>query len=459
MKKTLLLFLVALLFTSCQEELALDQTKIKNDLVENFTENECSYEISREDVQSALSIFSPTKSRSGEYVISEKTDLFKNPVFYVVNFNDGGFVLFSANKKAYPILAYSDKGRFDLDKKNAATTIWATEAENYINEMKDLPIDSVRACLSEWNNLIGKSTVFDDVKRSTHHSRGETLSDEDYRRLKTLVQDKQVEFMMQGHKVYNITDIFSGYEDWCAFAQQRAQEAVFPIYEDYWEEFCFIVEYNDTEDFFEETLQTEWHQEYPYNQYCKNEKGEVCPAGCVPVALGQIMCYLEYPPTYDWASMKNDIPSFYNIAKLLKDIGDKCEAEYTIDITLVDNKNITKGANKLGLIVKESTNRPSILPYLVTANFNGDIGHAWTETGINYSNTDHYYKCWGVTEYNRLTEFETSPFDRHAYFYVYVNWGSRLDVINGWYLNFDSHPQTKEKFYNKIYFEITKPEN
>ena len=47
-----------------------------------------------------------------------------NPLFYLFNFEGGGFVIVSADKNAEPILAYSPTGKFSMDGENPAAKDW-----------------------------------------------------------------------------------------------------------------------------------------------------------------------------------------------------------------------------------------------------------------------------------------------------------------------------------------------
>ena len=58
-------------------------------------------------------------------------------------------------------------------------------------------------------------------------------------------------------------------------------------------------------------LTTKWHQRWPFNCDCPIYKEGQCPAGCVNVALLQIMAYHEFPTcsslgyNYNWESVKS----------------------------------------------------------------------------------------------------------------------------------------------------------
>ena len=60
-------------------------------------------------------------------------------------------------------------------------------------------------------------------------------------------------------------------------------------------------------------LETDWHQDSPFNDRSPKRKGTRAPAGCVAIALAQIMAYHEYPKTVyydgvqcDWKEIKKN---------------------------------------------------------------------------------------------------------------------------------------------------------
>jgi thiol protease/hemagglutinin prtT len=77
-------------------------------------------------------------------------------------------------------------------------------------------------------------------------------------------------------------------------------------------------------------MTTEWGQWYPYNYYAPKD----CPAGCVAVAVGQIMKFHNRPVnSFNWIIMPNvavDInnPGDNEVALLLIDIGRKVNMNY-----------------------------------------------------------------------------------------------------------------------------------
>lgn len=63
---------------------------------------------------------------------------------YVINYVQGGFIIISATKEYFPILAYSDENQFELNPKNGGATDWVNQTQYAINHSNELP-DSIQS--------------------------------------------------------------------------------------------------------------------------------------------------------------------------------------------------------------------------------------------------------------------------------------------------------------------------
>lgn len=105
---------------------------------------------------------------------------------------------------------------------------------------------------------------------------------------------------------------------WCEYAPTPAEPAPLPG-----DSGC------DRWSFYEEKrslLTTKWGQCDPYNNNvpltgCAECLNNRAPAGCMAIAMGQIMYYHKYPATYNWTGT-SDMP------RLIKDIGDAVNMSY-----------------------------------------------------------------------------------------------------------------------------------
>ncbi|HPA26319.1 MAG TPA: C10 family peptidase [Acidobacteriota bacterium] len=102
---------------------------------------------------------------------------------------------------------------------------------------------------------------------------------------------------------------------------------------------------------------TNWDQMDPYNRFCPEYKGEICPVGCVATATIQVMRYWSWPPQgtgshsyswrgqtlsadfnhpYDWANMPDSLNFATNsqkdeVARLGSDVGIAYNMDYHPD--------------------------------------------------------------------------------------------------------------------------------
>lgn len=80
-------------------------------------------------------------ARPGEFAnreveeIADYVDKLSRTIFYAINFkNESGFLLLSADKRLKPILAFSDKGAFNMNSENPGLQLWKDMvAEHFAN--------------------------------------------------------------------------------------------------------------------------------------------------------------------------------------------------------------------------------------------------------------------------------------------------------------------------------------
>ncbi|MDR2652555.1 MAG: C10 family peptidase [Prevotellaceae bacterium] len=97
---------------------------------------------------------------------------------------------------------------------------------------------------------------------------------------------------------------------------------------------------------FDYYCKTKWDQDEPYNYFVPN----YYPAGCVAVATAQIMKFHQRPAVFNWSIMPNSCTSTYStvsageweVARLLKDIGDRVDMDYGVDRSGADSDKARK---------------------------------------------------------------------------------------------------------------------
>ena len=163
-----------------------------------------------------------------------------------------------------------------------------------------------------------------------------------------------------------------------------------------------ILEYPYTLDtLYTPMLTTKWGQEEPFNFYCPYVGTVRCPAGCVAVAVGQIVAYHEHPSSYNgtffnWESIKADsIPTYtpdqLSVAHLMVDIGRIVDMSYSDSVSSASSTNVAKCLDSLGYhhtslldydyntcMQEFEQSRPV---YIKGSKPNSNYGHAWVLDG------------------------------------------------------------------------------
>lgn len=206
----------------------------------------------------------------------------------------------------------------------------------------------------------------------------------------------------------------------------------------------------------EPMLVVRWGQWYPYNEYSGNVS---YPAGCVAVALAQIMSHYQYPTSFtrthddshaiqtlNWSAIKMypnvldcGLTNQHALAHLIREIGVIADIDYdssgsgTSDTKAVQSLfsfgyslSATLQAYNLNRIHTElDHNRPV---YMSGSYNNAPVGHAWIVDG-------YYYKFERVIEYyetgvggDKTITNETPIITSH----LHINWGDHGNG-NGFY--------------------------
>ena len=196
----------------------------------------------------------------------------------------------------------------------------------------------------------------------------------------------------------------------------------------------------------EPMVSVKWDQCHPYNYYCPScswssdeyiYKGK-CVAGCVPVAMAQIMSYHKYPASYvgyefAWNAMTESTKFSFNnepndnalmVAHLIREIGRVAKADYgkETSATLANIKtmfpkfgyNITGADYDVDKVKISLINNRPVFAY--GSKKNGG-GHFWVIDGYDHLATRKTY-YYNYAPYN---VHDVRDFDNRIY--VHCNWG------------------------------------
>lgn len=99
-----------------------------------------------------------------------------SPLMYILNYKNGGFVIISATKDYYPVLAFSDKGSFVLSDQVNGVSIWFNDTKKQIKNsisLNDSIIGTKYGLVGSWttpSNLVdGLNSLMYNVQKEDYY--------------------------------------------------------------------------------------------------------------------------------------------------------------------------------------------------------------------------------------------------------------------------------------------------
>lgn len=398
-KLTKLFFILLLFLLNCTDDYG-DSHSIKSLDNKNFVELSQAKKISEQIFFKKESI-----SNKGEYIdstmifnktirtINEVKNQKGNTAFYIINYNENGFILLSSDKRINPILAFSENGIFNVNESYPeGLRFWLDDTINQISDIQTSELEQSNEVKLAWKEVSNSLTGI--VKNNNLYSKDPPIG------------------------CFEHSETIS----------------VNPLLSSTW----------DQQGYFNDQL--------PFIN-CNGSSFQVY-AGCVPIAMAQVMKFYEYPTNYSWSSM----PLTYGTsttANFIKDIHNNINTIYLGNPSYdCSGTGVSSSAN-MGNVLKNkfgysyanwadynyntvktelNSNRPVIL-----SGDNGTTGHMWVCDG--YSETTFYYDdCTGAT---------VGPV-------FHMNWGWYNGSYNGYYSynNFNpagtTYNNNKKMIYNII---------
>lgn len=379
----LLLMLISLLALSCQDE--NENFQPQEQQIDNFVSQELARQISNNVIfknkelknNNLLGKSSSIKKVDNVFPVIDENEKI---IFYIINYQKGGFIILSADKRSIPILAFSESESFDISS------------------------DSYPSGLVQWLDMTKEG-----IK---------------YFRTNNVKQSKEIE------------------EEWETFNQPRIidQEE-----SDVQTRMVDPDDPNVCEDEFEQVgplLTTIWAQGCGYNDYMPTLDCNEYPcyynnrasAGCVPIAIAQVMKFYNYPTSYNWENMPDNNGTIttasliYDIHNSISGISYKCKStgvdhDYNVASVFTNHFNYStasnSGYNTETLKQQLRWNRPVIL--------SGGTDDGWW-IFHNYDD-GHMWVCDG---FRRIFNWSEDCTIGWGYLYLHMNWGWG-GYENGWY--------------------------
>ena len=364
-----------------------------------------------------------------------------NPLMYIINYQSGGFVIISAKKSYYPILAYSDESIFSFDEKIAGVEYWLQDTKKLIEESDSIDNDLKHQIEYLWRQY---EVLEDDVITVT--SRGSIEENNAFAKRITELRE-----LYPGYRFYSLARCPSngfayGGDEIISEMRELASQYGSPL------EYTIVgMKDNTQRQKVGPLLTTLWHQNSPFNDLCYKQY----KAGCVAIAMAQIMKYHQYPPRFNWSNMPDETATI-DTQQLISEIGIAVDMDYGKDGS-GSNINKAKSAfvDKFGYhaTIKDFDYDETANELLIRNNpvymrgsdkqilfFNWD-GHAWVCDGADNRDYETLYFIEYRQEYSSGYEYDSPgpPSAKqpgvagYGQLLFHMNWGWKSGINNGWY--------------------------
>lgn len=378
-------------------------------------------------------------SRGSELQISEIADSAGNPALYIMQSGiDNGFVIASARKSYWPVLAYCEEGSFDQESEiPAPIKEWLDNMTLEVSQSASTALD--QANIAEWSLYERHfSANHNELHQSrTYENPGEGYEDEFYS-LSHMINDSIMSWQSQGYNAGYLYDFRGISEDLREQWIREVQGGIYPLYMDDWMYLSAVrvggSSYANHTGF---ELNYKWNQSYPFNQsfpiITDNRRALV---GCANIAMGIVMRYHQWPNTFNW----NDMP--YNSAtettsKFLYDIAISNQSSFGVTATstvfpkIHDSLNHKYGYNaetydKFDYRVLElnlQAFKPVICTYKYTNSEGDPDGHAWVVSGTSMALSSTNVELWYFSGKKCLDRQQATGSSNYGPRMYYVNWG------------------------------------
>ena len=231
---------------------------------------------------------------------------------------------------------------------------------------------------------------------------------------------------------------------------------MYPLYMDCWDLLSVFVEKETLQNSekVENFVKSTWAQEPGYNDCFPFKTFKKAPAGCGPVAVGQVMRYFEHPKTFDWAAMPLNSPT-YTTSEFLFTIAEKLNARYSDTETTTFFEDSNTLLRSYGYFTTQGTdvstienNCKSKIPVLTRGIRSGaSSGHSWVISGIESKMYYNRYELWTFKERDKFTRYDDylGEYTKINNYYMNWGWGGRQ---NGYYLTPLNYTDGRSYIYN-----------
>lgn len=444
MKKFLFLIISILILASCEYEnpplaLGAEENGIsESNVIEPPTD---SIYVNAAELQRLLNSGSnpvTPSSRSGAFQIDTVHGSDGMPLIYIINYGrNGGFLMLSALKTAFPILAYNTVGHYDVANISPNARFGLENIATNVKNSLSLPNDSAQthraiwrafentpAISSRYDEMIDEYDTWPDDVKELYHKAVFVMRD-------TMGRWTNKEYT-------SLETIDRGWPEslpWDEF-YRTAEGNCYPMFMCRYKLLSALLR-TSTMLYSNESKWNKnitWDQKPGFNQSYPFVSGKQAPAGCGPVAAGQIMRYHEWPATFNWSDMPYN-QATKTTSDFLLQIAEAANASYGSQETGVTGDNINSAFKKFGYKTSGVKNLESIDPLSNSASTpvlilgwgistdNRSVGHAFVACGYSSSAWRQEVRLYTITRPDRFECVGRYETDYGYAKNVYINWG------------------------------------
>lgn len=355
------------------------------------------------------------------------------PLAYIINYEEGGWAIISATKDYYPILAYSNESQFvpDTTDMNGGLKIWLNETIQAIESSENLNPQITSQIAIEW-------------LKYTPHVAELQLSD--------IPGGNSPEAIMCRNRLKQLNETY--YSDGWLFTTLSSQSNVNLPSQVYstadqcgspYEYTIVGIKDASIRTSIDPLVTTKWDQGSPYNALCPNQD----KAGCVAIAMAQIMKFHKLPTRFDWNNMPNT-GATYSTQFLIAEIGKAIGTNYGEESSSARISNAVEEFGAYGYNATKKDHIPSEVvfemanykrPVFMCGDRNLTKGHAWVCDGLirNSSEYEYYVEYLYNGSYDNFGETLLDlpgGFGGISYTTFHMNWGWG-GSYDGWYTGAD----------------------
>ena len=437
MKIKHLFWFVCIAFAACNNDMEVVPENAAKNIVENALATD-SVKVNESEINNILkSVLNKPETRANNFTMETISDEEGNPLIYVVNYeNNGGFVLISATKNYFPVLAYNETGNFVVTEHSSEGMLsWKNTAIKTIVKSASMPKGVQNAFRKQWHKY--------ENKKELNPICVSRMSGDEILASQVVVQDSVMSWISKHYDIYALNED-TGNDDINEEIQYWAQNYIYPEYEEDIERLTMIVgkPIDLSQGTINNFLLTTWSQHNGFNSAFSPINGEFPPAGCGPIAAAQTMRHFQHPSNINWASM----PLYYattTTAAFIKQLADRAHAEPSLNETPTTLDNLNNAIKSYGYTTSKGNHVCSYVwdnlevnkPVIMAGWTQEDSGHAWVVSGGKHHHSKYRYEIYTITYPERFTCVNHIDDSELISYHFYMNWGWG-GYSNGFYYDF-----------------------